>query len=106
MQELRTGAFTCAPAETAERAASAHCCAQVRAALHPAHHTTAVASIRYLADRLAAHPLDTALGADYTRLNVLARHTRFHNGQIANPLFAETLRALERRHSHKPNVPD
>lgn len=95
---LRSGAFTCSPAETASRAASQQCCAQVRAVLHPAHGTPAVVSIRGLADQLATRPLDAQLSADFTRLSVLARHTRFHAGQITNRAFAETLHALERRH--------
>ena len=95
---LRSGAFTRAPAETEARAASQQCCLQVRAALHPAHCTPTVTTISGLADQLATRPLDAQLSADYTRLSVLARHTRFHEGQIANPAFAETLRALERRH--------
>jgi len=95
---LRSGAFTCAPAEAAGHAASQQCCLQVRAALHPAHCTPAVVAISGLADQLAARPLDAQLSTDYTRLSVLARHTRFNGGQITNPAFAETLRALERRH--------
>jgi hypothetical protein len=100
---LRSGAYTCTPAETEARAASRQCRAQVKAVLHPAHGTTAVASIGALADRLASRPLDTQVSADYTRLSVLARHTRFNGGWITSPAFAETLRALERR--HQPNVP-
>lgn len=95
---LRSGAFTCTPREAAERAASRACCTQVRAAFHPAHNTPTVATINALADRLASRPLNAEASDDWTRLSVLARHTRFHGGEIANPAFAETLRSLERRH--------
>ena len=114
---LRTGAFTNAPVAKPVAApvvaavvapttpnASELCCAQVHAlcsdVVTPCHESPAVSTIRSLATFLGTQPMTDAIGADFTRLSVVARSARMHGGVIHTEHLKSLLQDLENRHSH------